>query len=234
MRILICDDDSLFTKQLKCYVEDFFKEKNLALPDICVFDNGENLLKDQGQKDMVFLDVEMPGRSGILVGEQITASSPDTLIFMVTSHAEYLDDAMRFHVFRYLNKPLDIKRLHRNLKDALEEYQSHCYRQIVETKDETIALSSSEIICIESRNRTLIVHSTKGEYFASEPMDYWKQKLSQRCFFQCHRSFIVNLIHVRRFTKDTIELTNEKTAYLTRRKHASFKEAYMLYLEFQR
>ena len=50
--------------------------------------------------------------------------NPDIIIFIVTSFLEYLDEAMRFHVFRYLTKPIDKQRLFRNLKDALQLYLS--------------------------------------------------------------------------------------------------------------
>ena len=46
------------------------------------------------------------------------------IIFVVTSYSEYLDEAMRFHVFRYLSKPLEKQRLFRNLKDACLLYTS--------------------------------------------------------------------------------------------------------------
>lgn len=231
MRILICDDDSLFSARLKQSITEYFQKHKLALPDICTYDNGEAVLSDSGDKDLVFLDVEMPGRSGIYVGNRLTEKNPDTIIFVVTSFAEYLDDAMRFHVFRYLNKPLDKTRLYRNLADALHEYAFRTSKLLVETKEETVTLSTADIISIETQNRTLTVHSTRGDYISVHPMQYWLDTLTQPCFFQCHRSYIINFMHVLQFNKDYIQLTDNQQAYLTRRKYTAFKKAYMLYLE---
>ena len=62
-------------------------------------------------------------------------------------------------------------------------------------------------------------------------MSYWQETLTDPCFFQCHRSYIINLSHVLQFNKDLIQLTDNQQAYLTRRKYTAFKKAYMLYLE---
>ena len=65
---------------------------------------------DKGSKDIVFLDIEMPGMNGIYVGNELKSQNRNIIIFVVTSYSEYLDEAMRFHVFRYLSKPLDKQR----------------------------------------------------------------------------------------------------------------------------
>ena len=91
-------------------------------------------LADQEEKDIVFLDIEMPGMNGIYVGNELKKANKNVLIFVITSYSEYLDDAMRFDVFRYLSKPLDKQRLFRNMKDALICYNSITAKILVETK----------------------------------------------------------------------------------------------------
>lgn len=124
MRMFICDDEELITTQLKSYIQDFFTEKMLNIPEIIVYHSGEELLEDSSEKDIVFLDIEMFGLDGIFVGRKLKEDNPNTIIFIVTSYSEYLDDAMRFHVFRYLSKPLNPQRLFQNLTDALQLYTS--------------------------------------------------------------------------------------------------------------
>ena len=60
------------------------------------------------------------------------------------------------------------------------------------------------------------------------------KELPKSCFFQTHRSFIINLGHITDFDHTLIHLTNQLTAYLTRRKYRTFKDAYLLYLESMR
>ena len=124
MRILICDDDTLIIEQLKKYIESYFESNHLKCPELVSFTSGEALLTDKGEKDIVFLDIEMPGMNGIYVGNELKKANRNVIVFVVTSYSEYLDEAMRFHVFRYLSKPLDKQRFFRNLKDALAYYNS--------------------------------------------------------------------------------------------------------------
>lgn len=120
MRILICDDDTLMIQQLKKYIILYFESNHLKCPELVSFTSGESLLADKGDKDIVILDIEMPGMNGIFVGNELKKRNKNIIIFVVTSYSEYLDEAMRFHVFRYLSKPLDKQRF-------FPQYEG-CYR----------------------------------------------------------------------------------------------------------
>lgn len=232
MRILICDDDVLITEQLSKYICEFFAIKNLKQPEIALFYSGEELLADNHDKDIVFLDVEMPGINGIYTGRELKKINPHVIIFIVTSFAEYLDEAMRFHVFRYLSKPLDKQRLFRNLKDALQLYHSSTAKIPIETKSGVHLVPVPDIVCIEAQGRNVIVHTVSHDYVSIYTMQYWIEKLTMNCFFQTHRSFIVNFEHVTDFDHTLVYLYHQQfKAYLTRRKFSQFKAAYLLYLE---
>lgn len=232
MKIVLCDDDGLFILTLKEQLQLFFRQNHLPLPEIISFTNGEDLLSYPGDIDILFLDIEMPGINGIAVGEALKKRSSKTIIFIVTSYSEYLDDAMRFHVFRYLSKPLDMQRLFRNLKDALALYHSVSENIIVETRQEIVKLPVNDIIAVEAQGRRVTVHTAKKDYESVHGMRYWVEKLPKNCFLQSHRSFIVNLRHVNNFSHDLISLADGRfSAYLTKRKFTEFKNAYLLYLE---
>ena len=121
MRILICDDDALIVEQLQKYIRNFFEKIGVKCPELVCFSYGESLLADKGEKDILFLEVEMPGMNGIYVGNELKKRNDNIIIFIVTSYSEYLDEAMRFHVFRYLSKPLDKQRFFRNMNYAVEK-----------------------------------------------------------------------------------------------------------------
>ena len=232
MRILICDDDLLIHEQLNKYIQCFFRNNSLKCPEVTSFDSGEALLADKGQKDIVFLDIEMPGVSGIFTGKELKKQNPNVIVFIVTSYMEYLDEAMRFQVFRYLTKPIDKQRLFRNLKDALNQYHSLRDKLPIETKDGVHCVPITDIILIEARERKVFVHTFHTRYESVYNIQYWAEKLTYPCFFQSHRSFIVNMQYVDHFNHTLIYLCKEQfTAYLTRRKYTQFKETYLLYIE---
>lgn len=235
MRITICDDNPNIIEQLELLINKYFAEKKLPNPQISKFLCGEDLLNDTAEKDIVFLDIEMPGVDGIFVGNTLKQREPNAIIIVITSYVEYLDDAMRFHVFRYLSKPIDETRFFRNMEDALRLYNSSNSKIAIETKSGVITVFSSEIIFVEASSRDVIVHTTNGDYKSIHNMQHWIKTLKNHCFFQSHRSFLINFWHVTDFDKSTIHLYGGKfTAYLTRRKYTDFKTNYLLYLESTR
>ena len=142
---------------------------------------------------------------------------------------------MRFHVFRYLSKPIDKQRLFRNLKDAIDLYHTMTIKIPVETKQGVYTISASSIISIEAIGRKIIVHTTLKDFESIHNMLFWLEYLPKNCFFQTHRSYIINFEHVTDFNHTLIHLANHQfSAYLTRRKYSAFKEAYLLYLESTR
>ena len=232
MRILICDDDELIRRQIHKFLHDYFKNAHLQCPEIVMYENGELLLKDTGEKDIVFLDVEMPGLKGIHVGKELQKSSPRIIIIIVSAFPEYLDDAMRFHVFRYLSKPLEKLRFFQNMKDALQQYNSTAGKVSIDLRDKTsVTVPTVDIIAVEYRERKVIIHTIGSKYESTETMTYWREMLQDKCFITTHKSFIVNMMHVTEFRPDLIQLENKVTAYLTKRKYKEFKNAYLLYVE---
>ena len=234
MRILFCDDNPEITATLRSYVGDFFRNIGGLEPEYAAYDSGDRLLKNEQKADIAFLDVEMPGLSGIHVGAKLKEYNPQIKIFIVTSHPDYLDEAMRFHVFRYLSKPIDKSRLFRNLKDAIYQYSMETREYPIVTESGLVVKRAEEIVCVETQQRKCIVHTTDGIYISHETMEYWKKTLSIPCFHSPHKSYIINMRYVSEIRKDTILLHykgKEKEAYLARRKFTEFKDTYLLYLE---
>lgn len=235
MRILICDDDDLIIEQIKKYLKNYFEYNHLKCPETVCYSDGESLLADKGDKDILFLDIEMPGMNGIYIGKELKKANENIIIFIVTSYSEYLDEAMRFRVFRYLSKPLDKQRFFRNMKDAIDLYNTMTVKIPIETKQGVHTLPASSIIAVEAIQRKVIVHTTQRDFESVHNMQYWGNLLPKNCFFQTHRSFIINFEHVTDFDHTLVHMAeNQYHAYLTRRKYSAFKEAYLLYLESTR
>lgn len=232
MKIVCCDDDINIGNQLKEYLQLYFESITAPFPEFCFFNSGEDLLKYADEIDIAFLDVEMPGLNGIQLGEELKRRYPNIIIFIVTSYPDYLDDAMRFQVFRYLSKPIDKNRLFRNMKDALFKYSTLSRKIQIETKNQVTMVYTRDIVLVEAKERKVFVHTKDKIYESIQKMDFWIEKLPSNSFFQSHRSYIVNLRFVSHFDNTLIYLCNGRfTAYLTRRKYVSFKNAYIMYLE---
>ena len=222
MRILICDDDALIIEQLQKYIKIFFENIGVKCPELIYFSDGESLLADKGEKDILFLDVEMPGMNGIYVGKELKKKNENIIIFIVTSYSEYL------------SKPLDKQRFFRNMKDAVDLYNTMTVKIPVETKQGVHTLLASSVIAVEAQGRKVTVHTTLCDFESTHNMQYWLELLPKNRFFQTHRSFIINLEHVTDFDRNLVHMSDNQSAYLTKRKYSAFKEAYLLYLESTR
>ena len=94
MRILICDEDTLIIEQLQKYIKTYFKNNHLKCPKIVCYSNGNSLLADSGEKDILFLDIVMKNSNGISIGSELKTKNKNLIIFIVTAFTEYLDDAI--------------------------------------------------------------------------------------------------------------------------------------------
>ena len=234
MRIVFCDDDPMILRQLLSLVKEYFASLGGIEPEYTVYRSGDELIRQGEQFDIAFLDVEMPGVSGIHVGAKLKEKNARIKIFIVTAYPDYLDEAMRFQVFRYLSKPIDKTRLFRNLKDAIYTYNIETREFPIETSAGIFLQRSEEIICVESANRKTIVHTTNGDLVSSKNMEYWREVLSLPCFYSTHRSYIINMRFIYSIGKDSVILKNgvqQMDAFLSRKKFAHYKNAYLVYME---
>lgn len=232
MRLIICDDDESVHKELCNNLESYFRTKGIKQYDLQCFLNATELINDSGEKDIVFLDIEMPGTNGIFAAKKLYEQNKNIIIFIITSYSAYLDDAMKLQVFRYLSKPIDKKRLFRNLDDAIEKYNKFSFKIAIITKNETYIVESSEIVMIEAKNKKLMIHTCNQSFESIQGLAYWINTLPSGMFIRTHRSFIVNCAYVEHFDHYNVYLSKHNLqAYLTRRKYTEFKNAFLLYLE---
>ena len=242
MRIVFCDDDPAVPALLGDCLREFFTAGGLAQPEYKAYSSANDLLAGEcgpasQPLDVAFLDVEMPGLSGIQAGARLQERHPFCKIFIVTAHDGYLDDAMRFHVFRYLSKPVDKARLFRNMKDALWQLAADTRPVVIETGKGAVTRSANEIVMAEAQGRRVLVRTTDQAYPSTQGMKHWEKLLEIGCFTRTHRSYIVNMRYVRAYTSTLVTLEfpgGSCTAYLARRRTQEFRDAYLLYVEAMR
>jgi len=231
MRILICDDNHFVVEEIKQYLEEYFSQKDTVTPELVSFSDGDSLLADQGKKDMVFLDIEMPGTNGIRVSSELKKTHPHIFIFITTSYDQYLDDAMDAHAFRYLSKPLDKDRLFTGMNRAMRAYRDLVSPVIIHDGETTKKIAESDIIYIDVQDKTTLVHTVSATYRTNKTIRCWINSLNACSFFQTSKSYIVNMKHVSSFDHQLISFSScEDKAYLSKRKYHEFKRAYLFYL----
>ena len=149
--------------------------------------------------DVVFLDVEMPGASGLEAAAHVgERSDPPALVF-VTAHAEYAVDAFAVEAFDYLLKPVDPDRLARvveRLRERTRENAAPVERVPVVAGAGTELLDHDQIHYVQADGDYSRVHTYDRAYLCTLPLGELEDRLGPR-FARIHRSYLVNLAKVK-------------------------------------
>lgn len=117
-KVLLVDDEREFVQTLS---------ERLQMRDVgsAIAYDGESALNlvEADEPDVMILDLKMPGIDGIEVLKKVKASRPDIEVIILTGHGSEVDReiCMKLGAFAYLQKPVDIEELSRNLKAANEK-----------------------------------------------------------------------------------------------------------------
>jgi len=229
MTIAICDDDKRALNEIKACVAEFFDGKKISAT-YGIFTSGESVIKDKIPYDLAFIDIEMPGVNGLTVAKKLKEFNPNAIIFMVTSFQSYLDDAMGLRVFRYLSKPIDRNRLHKNMAFALQQYYQQNQTILLDEADGSHLIFTQEILYICIHGRGSLIKTKTTEYQSHCALSEWNEQLNTDLFCQPHYSYIVNLQNVHNLTKTDVILLDGMgeplTVIISRRKYAAFKNAF--------
>jgi two-component system, LytTR family, response regulator len=169
--------------------------------------------------DAVFLDVEMPGLTGLQLARAVAQSSRAPAIVFVTAHAGYVVDAFAVEAFDYLLKPVDPERLAR----VVERLASRDARPaaapgriaVVAGGGGTELLDVELVHYVQADGDYSRVHTFDRSYLCTSSLRDLEETLPEDRFVRVHRSHVVNLAKVaavRRAGPDRIRLALDDAA----------------------
>ena len=230
MRILICDDEQIYARNLEKKIREFLTHTGCDA-EFDLFFGSEFLDEEIGEYDIAFLDVEMEPYNGIETARALKNKNPKIIIFFITAYNSYLDDAMDINAFRYLSKPLDDERLFSGLKKALDKISFEDKQFAVEDKAKSTIIKSSDIIMVEIVGKNTVIHTLKGAFHSKENISYWAENLTEPIFYRTHKSFIINSNFITDYSKDFVYLINNILAPISYRKQPEFRKFVLSLLE---
>ena len=150
--------------------------------------------------DILLLDVEMPGCSGVELAKHVRRENKLTQIVFVTGYSDYIAEGYDVSALHYLLKPLSREKLASVLNRAVERLKRDGRFLLLELPEELVRVPLFEVEYLEVRQNYVTVHTGKEAYTVKKTLTAMERELDDR-FFRVGRSFILNLSKIRKVTK---------------------------------
>ena len=234
LSIAVCDDMPIECAGLAVQIKNILKGSDTEFSLKSFFD-GQELLKSVESFDIVFLDIKMPGINGMELAGQMRENGSGSIIVFVTSAEEYVYEAYDVEAFHFLLKPVDEDKLKNVLKKAVVKVTA-CNNGdflIISSEHQIKKILLKDIFYIESVGRTVKIHCNSGVLETYKQIGDLEQTLSDKHFFRCHKSFLLNLEYVSRFDKAEIVMENGDTVFLARKRAKIFQKEIISYMKMK-
>ena len=242
MRTILVDDEQRGINSLRKMLEQHAADVEIVAE--CLDANSAKEKFFQCTPDLVFLDISMPGKSAFDLLNEMEVINFE--IIFVTAHNDYIMQAFKYSAVDYLMKPVDedllsdaIRRASRriNQNDTSRNVNTLIYNlQKLQTPHEMKlcipslkgfqVINLADVIYCEAVSSYTIFHLVDNhQIMASRSMIEYELLLDNSTFCRIHKSFLVNLVHIKEYQKGeggTVILTNNKEVEVSRRKKEIF------------
>ncbi|HTP32463.1 MAG TPA: LytTR family DNA-binding domain-containing protein [Candidatus Acidoferrales bacterium] len=212
IRTLIVDDEPLARRRLRAFLR---PEADMEIVGEC--GNGDDAVAAirKIRPDLVFLDIQMPGKDGFAVLAELDPRHLPLIIF-VTAHDQYAVQAFEQRALDYLLKPFGRKRFQdavSRARDRLAGPESGDFREritgllrtvagpkthlVVRTGGHAVLLQTARIEWLEAEGDYVLIHAGREAYLTRQTMNRISAELGSGRFVRIHRSTIVNVEFIR-------------------------------------
>ena len=232
LKIAVCDDDASERAYLYELAASWAARNHRHLTEIKQYAGADAFLFDYAAEkdfDILLLDIEMPGTSGIELAKAVRRENSAVQIVFVTGFYEYFSDGFDVSALHYLIKPVDAAKLFPVLDKAVRHLSDRQRSILLATADGDIKVSLADILYIESENVYVIVHTAHGNYRTRTPLGKFAGQLDDT-FYRVHRSFIVGLKYIKKITRTDLTMTNGSVVPISRGTYHDIPAALIRYL----
>ena len=212
IKIAICDDEEKAVSLHEKMVKGCLQRQGIGC-EITTYTQSRNLLYDITDDgffyDLILLDIEMPGVSGMEIPKRIGEYLPNVRIIFVTSHTEYAIDAFEMSIFRYVPKSNLEEKLAAAVTDAarlieLEAGQEYTIR----TANRMEKIHYKDILYIQRDGKNASIVSNGGVSKVRKSLQQVFQELDTPEFLFIDRGCIVNIIQIMKISDSMAVLKN--------------------------
>lgn len=211
MKCIIIDDEPLARKGIRLLADkiDFID----IAADFQSAVEANSYLAENDDIDLLFLDIEMPGLTGL---EFLSALTPKALVILTTAYPQYALEAFELDVVDYLLKPIRLDRFIKAVNKARDMSQSMASTYSVETREEEffyikserkyIRLFFSEITYIKGLKDYVMIYTENDKYMTAMNVGTTMKQLPQDTFARVSKSYIINVDKITQIDTDFIYL----------------------------
>lgn len=216
IKAIIIDDERPAVEMLEWLINNYCKE--ITVVSRCLTAEEGISAIEKEKPDMVFLDIDMPGKSGFELLESI--DNIDFQVVFTTAHHQYAIRAFDFAALHYLLKPIEphmlveaVERFKKSRKTVSQEQLGILLENLNIRKKtaDRIALSAGDGLifvntqdiayCKADSNYTQVVMNDNRRITVARTLKELDETLSGTDFIRVHNSFLVNINHIRKYVK---------------------------------
>lgn len=229
MKIGICDDEKETREMLRDKVKNLYPQA-----DILLYISGEELLVGE-LPDILLLDIQMQGKSGIKTAEELRLMDRQIIIIFVTAIEDYVFKAFDVDAFHYLVKPFSDEKFSEVLQKAaekLEKAESENGKRnmpslFITTGGTHITVNFEDIVYAEVFDRKVIIHTMDSDIEYYGKLKDLEEKAGEG-FYRPHRAYLVNFNFIRKYDATTIYMKKGQ-ALMAKQNYQGFVKSYLRY-----
>lgn len=222
LSIAVCDDEVIECCNMAKRIKEIMEEMKIP----CIirqFRSGGELLQALESFDIVFLDIIMQELDGMKTAQIFREKASDKILIFVSSSREYVFEAYDVEAFQYLLKPVEGRKLKSVLRKAVLKTERRSQEFIIVSRDrQKKKLFLDDIYYFEIKGRMVDVHGSEGIVTYYEQIGELEEKLRDKGFFRCHKSYLINLKYVDVYNRQEVILENGETIVIAKRRYEEF------------
>jgi DNA-binding LytR/AlgR family response regulator len=192
---LIVDDEPLSRDVLRKYIAEV---KDLDLVAECSNAAEASHQLNLNRVDIIFLDINMPGLSGVSFARSLRRSP---LLIFTTAYPEYAVEGFELDATDYLVKPYSLERFLKAVNRAMERLQENLSEEaegkiLVKADKKLYALMFSEILLIEGQGDYIRIRTLRENLMVHDTIKRFVARLPEESFMRIHKSYVINLEHI--------------------------------------
>lgn len=231
LHIAICDDEEEIASVIEKIILRELDERNIAAV-IEKYKDGETFLHNyhSWNEELIFMDIEMPGKSGIDVIQQMDADNRAKHVILITAHDHMVLEHLDCAPFLFIRKSSMEKDIPRALNRFVKELKRS--RAAVEfvINREVIHVLEEEILYFEKYRQYISAIRKKGETIRVRgSMQEYEKRLLGQGFVRCHVGYLVNMRHCRSIEKNYLLMDNGIRVPISRERKKYVLQQFLLY-----